>query len=70
LNDRNIKMPIESKIKRLNMLRSREFPSSIACDADCTNPPSHCEGNLDATINIQITGTHKASEVFGSFAGS
>lgn len=33
-------------------------------------PPSHCEGSRDSTMNIQITGTHKAGEVPRTLAGS
>ena len=68
--DRDIRMPIASRISAEEMVRSKGFPSSIACAASATLPPSHCDGNRVPMMNIQITGSHRAGEVFGSRAGS
>jgi hypothetical protein len=70
LKDRDIRIAIASRIKTKNMLRSNGFPSSRTRAAWPTWPVSHCEGSRDPTMNIQITGTHKAKEVFECLAGS
>ena len=70
LKDRDIKMPIETAIMNRKTARSMGFPSAMASDEVVFGLPIHCEGSRDATINIQITGAHKASEVRGSLAGS
>src|SRR5580700_125723 len=68
LNDRATRIPIASRIKAEEMLASKGFPASIA-SAACPTWPSHCEGSRVPTMNIHITGTHKASEVLGALAG-
>lgn len=70
LNDRDIRMPIVSKMRTEKMLRSNGFPSSRTWAAVPSEPPSHCEGSREPRINIQIKGTHKAREVPKFFAGS
>jgi hypothetical protein len=37
-----------------------------AAAADASVRPIHCEGNLEAMMNIQITGIQSAFEGFGS----
>src|SRR5207237_6265848 len=71
LNDRARRIPIASRISSERKLRSTGLPSSSDC-ADHDNSPesSHCAGSRVAVMNIQIRGTHKAAEVFGSLAGS
>src|ERR1700686_3383273 len=68
--DREVRMPIANRISPSHITRSKELPSSNAVAALLTCVPTHCDGSLDATMNIHVTGTHKAQDSWPSFAGS
>jgi hypothetical protein len=68
--ERDMRMPTARRIKTKKTLRSTTFPSWYASDADLAAQPNHCEGSREATMNIQVNGTHKAVETSESLAGS
>src|SRR5262249_50219649 len=70
LKDRDLRIPMASRIKMEKMLRSKAFPSSRVAATCPIWPPNHCEGSRDPMMKSQIRGTHRATEVPGSLAGS
>src|ERR1700683_33587 len=71
LKDRDTKIPSARTMRTKKTVRSIGLPSSNAWAwTETTSPPSHCPGRREPAMKIQIKGTHRAGEVFGSLAGS
>src|SRR5580658_3646473 len=70
-NERETRITTASRMRREKIVRSSGLPSSKACPIfEAPETPRHMVGVRDAMKKSQIRGTHNASELLRSRAGS